>query len=670
MKNKLIFLVFFVFIIFLPHTFADSTPDWIKNTAGWWAEDQISETEFVNAIEFLVNSGIIQVEDTCIYKINIIFKNNDQKKLEQLCSNYYDLDYTKEISVKKTLEIKLNEQGFRGEIITLEKPSNTYRVFLIGGSTVLGGDNAEDELISYHLQKKFDEQDLGVKVEIFNGGLSGQWSQSETSLIKNNLVNFSPDLFLVLDGWNDHSRKIADESKANENIWKENWIDLCKFGKENKFDTIVALEPLVGTGKKLLTDQEYQIYVNRGSSYLASYPLYANQLGEIGKYCTNTVDLRNIFDYSPYPIFFDEGHKNSKGNEIIAEEFYKMVLPLILEEYEISPDLIQIISEKSSSRIQPNTSSDDLNYSWQVISNKDLTKIDLKNANFEGAVIKNTDFSGANLEGANFRFSDIDKTNFENTNMKNIDLSRSVVTNSNLKDADMKGGNAFGSILINVGLENTIMTNMDLKVAKILGSFFEKTDLTNSDLSLAKLESCNLKNSHLHNLIIHHTYFLGCDFTDVDMSVMNFQSGNKLAGSIFKNTTFPKELHDVDFTAKFSSNERAPGAKLNDVDFHKTNIKDVIFSDHLIVNLKEMELQDFRKNYGVDATNANFSSLNLSDKNLSLITFISVNFSSSNLSNTDLRYSDLTNANLEGANLEGANLEGANLNCLNHIICN
>jgi len=40
---------------------SDAIPSWIKNTAGWWAEDQISETEFVNSMEYLIDSGIIQV---------------------------------------------------------------------------------------------------------------------------------------------------------------------------------------------------------------------------------------------------------------------------------------------------------------------------------------------------------------------------------------------------------------------------------------------------------------------------------------------------------------------------------------------------------------------------------------------------------------------------------
>jgi len=40
---------------------SDAVPSWIKNTAGWWADDQISETEFVNSMEYLIDSGIIDI---------------------------------------------------------------------------------------------------------------------------------------------------------------------------------------------------------------------------------------------------------------------------------------------------------------------------------------------------------------------------------------------------------------------------------------------------------------------------------------------------------------------------------------------------------------------------------------------------------------------------------
>ena len=40
---------------------SDAVPAWVKNTAGWWADDQISETEFVNSMKYLIDSGIIDV---------------------------------------------------------------------------------------------------------------------------------------------------------------------------------------------------------------------------------------------------------------------------------------------------------------------------------------------------------------------------------------------------------------------------------------------------------------------------------------------------------------------------------------------------------------------------------------------------------------------------------
>ena len=36
-------------------------PDWVKNTAGWWADDVITDGEFVNAIQHLIKSGLISV---------------------------------------------------------------------------------------------------------------------------------------------------------------------------------------------------------------------------------------------------------------------------------------------------------------------------------------------------------------------------------------------------------------------------------------------------------------------------------------------------------------------------------------------------------------------------------------------------------------------------------
>ncbi|NIP62428.1 MAG: 6-bladed beta-propeller [Nitrosopumilaceae archaeon] len=57
-KNKIIL------IPELEHSSVSSSkkiPDWIKNNAGWWSENKITDKEFSSAIEYLVKNGIIQI---------------------------------------------------------------------------------------------------------------------------------------------------------------------------------------------------------------------------------------------------------------------------------------------------------------------------------------------------------------------------------------------------------------------------------------------------------------------------------------------------------------------------------------------------------------------------------------------------------------------------------
>lgn len=37
-------------------------PSWFKNNAKWWEEGRISDTEILNAIENLLNKGIIKID--------------------------------------------------------------------------------------------------------------------------------------------------------------------------------------------------------------------------------------------------------------------------------------------------------------------------------------------------------------------------------------------------------------------------------------------------------------------------------------------------------------------------------------------------------------------------------------------------------------------------------
>ena len=39
-------------------------PDWVKNTAGWWANGEIPDSAFVNGIQYLIKEGIIVIPET------------------------------------------------------------------------------------------------------------------------------------------------------------------------------------------------------------------------------------------------------------------------------------------------------------------------------------------------------------------------------------------------------------------------------------------------------------------------------------------------------------------------------------------------------------------------------------------------------------------------------
>ena len=49
-------------VVFYPMASAESLPPWIKNTALWYGEGSISETEFLNAIKFLIENNFIDME--------------------------------------------------------------------------------------------------------------------------------------------------------------------------------------------------------------------------------------------------------------------------------------------------------------------------------------------------------------------------------------------------------------------------------------------------------------------------------------------------------------------------------------------------------------------------------------------------------------------------------
>jgi len=48
----------------IPSAFAENVPEWVKNTAGWWATDQIDDSSFLQGIQYLIKEGIMVIPST------------------------------------------------------------------------------------------------------------------------------------------------------------------------------------------------------------------------------------------------------------------------------------------------------------------------------------------------------------------------------------------------------------------------------------------------------------------------------------------------------------------------------------------------------------------------------------------------------------------------------
>ena len=270
----------------------------------------------------------------CEFEQNEIFQNFDEIEKKQLCLDFYNLKTTSDeiIPNQSTDSITINNLGFRGPEFLTAKPLDTYRIFMVGGSTMFGAGATSDETtIPGYLQQILDKKDIGFDIEVVNAGIQGADSNSELKLIEQKLVMYSPDLMVVYDGWND-----LRANNASIDV-KENWKTICKFGKTNNFDVIITLQPIAGFGNKILTEQELK-HANTGKDYsnntllesLPVYQSYAKNLSEI-KMCSKTFDLRYVFDAEVGPIYWDQGHVSDNGNEIVARSLSDAVFSTVSE---------------------------------------------------------------------------------------------------------------------------------------------------------------------------------------------------------------------------------------------------------------------------------------------------------------------------------------------------
>ena len=124
-------LVFFIAVmITVPSVFthsvdASAVPDWIKNTAKWYGDGDISEDDFLNAIKYLIQQKIIIIsDDGTSTRPNIVIPNGNSEKGSHGFYEPMHLDITKE-----TVVIWENQDDYGHTVQSQDDTGNVIPIF-------------------------------------------------------------------------------------------------------------------------------------------------------------------------------------------------------------------------------------------------------------------------------------------------------------------------------------------------------------------------------------------------------------------------------------------------------------------------------------------------------------------------------------------------------------
>lgn len=344
-------------------------------------------------ILFGVIEGISQIiwhnmQNECSLEKNY-FEGYSSEFRKKICFDYKNLKYDEEVIRKnepnqKLNTININSLGFRGPEIQISKEPDEYRVIMVGGSTTFGlGAPSDSSTISAYLEDML-QNEFSTKIRVINAGIIAAGSVEEVYYIKKDLIQLKPDLIIVFDGYNDafniklseinentkyeklekrtfiesigkkYFSELAfpnviyqnihddmqihyltdDIKKENTEKWSNRWNEICQMSKENGFELLVTVQPMIGTSDRKLTHIEKEIYEKAKTQKIIEF---VDALGEsVDKINCNSADLRHAFDGVDEQVFFSAVHTGSFGNKIIAEKIYEKALPIITHDLELT----------------------------------------------------------------------------------------------------------------------------------------------------------------------------------------------------------------------------------------------------------------------------------------------------------------------------------------------
>ena len=265
------------------------------------------------------------------------------------------------------------------------------------------------------------------------------------------------------------------------------------------------------------------------------------------------------------------------------------------------------------------------------IGKKNLSHINMAQADLSGINLEGADLSGANFENANLKSVNLNESNLEQANLNDTNLMDASLNGANLEKSDLTGANLHGAWMIDANLDEAkINLNQLINVKALNGTIMPDGQKYDGRFFLS--EDINPQRNYEHKLDI-------CDASKMasfyGITLKEYQAALEWARNNPPEVKIP-----------YAATSVQSGANLRGPNYQRS-------------------IKIFANFNGADLSEADFWRAKLC-----YATLIEAILDGANLHYTNLRYADLTNAKIRNTNCEQANFLGAELSGITLVFSN
>ncbi len=240
----------------------------------------------------------------------------------------------------KLAGFKTNSQGLRDKEYSLEKPADTFRVAVIGGSFTVPAGVEIDQAFHSILENRLNQEFADLNYEFINFGVSGYRINNKIAALKYRALKYKPDLILlILDGsqfTEDEEKEFNPKPEKNQFFQSFTYklLSKIKLLKNDRKHQEFLDDHLRGLNKFDLDLQELSNISEKDKVPICIVVLdhdYSNYelSGEIQKlveknnlYYSNTIPAFKNADLSELTIYKIDIHPNTRANQMFADTIY------------------------------------------------------------------------------------------------------------------------------------------------------------------------------------------------------------------------------------------------------------------------------------------------------------------------------------------------------------